>query len=70
VAVVALRTRVLPRWIGAFAALTAVALVINGGFVFASFVPALLLFLLWTLVTGAVLLRRSWSGSAQLVYAT
>lgn len=70
VAVVVLRARVLPRWIGVFAAVTALALVINGGFVFASFVPALLVFLLWTLVTGVVLFRRSWSGSTQFVYAT
>jgi hypothetical protein len=70
VAIIALRTHVLPRWIGAFAALTAVALVINGGFVFASFVPALLLFLLWTLVTGVVLLRRSSSTATRLAYAT
>lgn len=70
VAIVSLRTHVLPRWIAGFAAVTAVALVINGGFVFASFVPALLLFLLWTLVTGVVLLRRSWSTATQLAYAT
>ena len=70
VAVVVVRTRVLPRWIGAFAALTALALMINGAFVFASFVPALLLFLLWTLVTGGVLLRRSWTPSTQVAYAT
>jgi hypothetical protein len=70
VALIALRTRVLPRWIAAFAALTAVALIINSGFVFASFVPALLLFLLWTLVTGVVLLRRSSSTETRLAYAT
>jgi hypothetical protein len=70
VAVVILRARVLPRWIGVFAAVTAVALVINGGFVFASFVPALLFFLLWTLVTAVVLLRRSSSASTQLAYVT
>lgn len=70
VAVVVLGTRVLPRWVGVFAAVTAGALAINGGFVFAGFVPALLLFLLWTLVMGVVLLRRSRSGSTQLVYAT
>jgi hypothetical protein len=70
VAAVALRTRVLPRSIGGFAAVTAVALAVNGAFVFASFAPALLLFLLWTLVTGVVLLRRTRSASAQLAYAT
>jgi hypothetical protein len=70
VAIIASRTHVLPRWIAVFAAVTAVTLVINGGFVFASFVPALLLFLLWTLVTGVVLLRRSSSTATQLAYAT
>lgn len=70
VAVIALREQALPRWLGIFAALTAAALVINGGFVFASFVPALLLFLLWTLATGVVLLRRTWGASTQVAYAT
>jgi len=70
VAVIALRQRVFPRWLGIFAAVTAVALAVNSGFVYASFVPGLLLFLLWTLVTGVVLLRRSWAGSTQVAYAT
>jgi hypothetical protein len=70
VAAIALRERLLPRWLGIFAAITAVALAINAGFVFAGFVPAFLLFLLWTLVTGVVLLRRTWSGSTQVAYAT
>ncbi len=70
VAAIALRERVLPRWLGVFAGLTAAALVINGGFVLAGFVPALLLFLLWTLVTGVVLLRRTWAASTQVAYAT
>jgi hypothetical protein len=70
VAVIALQERVLPRWLGIFAAVTAVALAVNSGFVYASFVPGLLLFLLWTLVTGVVLLRRSWAGSTQVAYAT
>jgi hypothetical protein len=59
VAVIALREHVLPRWLGIFTAVTAVALAVNAGFVFASFVPAFLLFLLWTLVTSIALLRRS-----------
>jgi hypothetical protein len=59
VAVIALRERLLPRWLAIFAAATAGALAVNAGFVYASFVPALLLFLLWTLVTSIVLLRRS-----------
>ena len=71
VAAIALRERVLPRWLGVFAALTAVALAVNAGFVYASFVPALLLFLLWTLVTSIVLLRRSWGGAtARVAYST
>ena len=39
--------------------MTHVALAVNAGFVLATFVSALLLFLLWTLVTSIVLLRRS-----------
>lgn len=70
VAVVALRARVFPRWLGVFAAVTAAALAVNGGFVYASFEPALLLFLLWTLVTGVVLLRRGWAGSPTVAYST
>jgi hypothetical protein len=70
VAIVALRDGVLPRSIGVFAAITALALAINGGFLFSGFVPGLLVFLLWTLVTGIVLLRRSWSASPQIAYAT
>jgi hypothetical protein len=70
VAVIVLRERALPRWVGVFAALTGAALVINGGFILAGFVPALLLFLLWTLATGVVLLRRTWATSTQVAYAT
>src|SRR5438105_7200364 len=70
VAVIALRRHVLPRWLGMFAAVTAAALAVNAGFVYASFVPALLLFLLWTLVTSIVLLRRSWSPQARVAYST
>jgi hypothetical protein len=70
VAAVALRERVLPRWVGVFAAVTAVALAVNGGFLFAGFVPALLLFLLWTLVTSVILLRRAWSVRPALAYST
>ena len=70
VAVIALRESVLPRWLGIFAAATAVALAVNAGFVFAGFVPALLLFLLWTLVTGIVLIRRSPSTQPAFEYST
>jgi hypothetical protein len=58
-AIVALRTRVLPRWLGAGAAITAAALAVNGAFLDASFVPALLLFLAWTLAASVYLVRRS-----------
>lgn len=63
VAVVAVRTRVLPRWLGYGAALNALALVVNGSYNlyhYSGFVPALLLFVLWTFVAGVVLLRRTW----------
>jgi hypothetical protein len=56
-AVVAFRTTVLPRWLAAFAAVTAVALAVNGVFLEASFLPALLLFMLWTLVASVHLVR-------------
>jgi hypothetical protein len=70
VAVIALRRRVFPRWLGMFAAVTAVALAVNAGFVYASFVPALLLFLLWTLVTSIVLLRQTSDATARVAYST
>ena len=70
VAVIALRERVLPRWLGIFTAVTAVALAVNAGFIFASFVPAFLLFLLWTLITSIALLRRSPSTQPQIAYST
>jgi hypothetical protein len=70
VAVVVLRRHVLPRWIGMFAAVTAAALAVNAGFLYASFVPALLLFLLWTFVTSIALLRRSPSTQPVVAYST
>lgn len=70
VAVIALRGRVLPRWLGVFAAITAAALAVNAAFLFASFVPAFLLFLLWTLVAGVVLFRRTWSVAPRVAYST
>ena len=42
----------------------------NAGFLYANFMPALLLFLLWTLVTSIVLLRRSPSTQPVLAYST
>jgi hypothetical protein len=58
-AIVALQTRALPRSLGAAAAVTAVALVANGCFFDAGSVPALLLFLVWTLVTSLYLVRHN-----------
>lgn len=66
-AIVALRTGVLPRWLAFGAAVTAVALAVNGGFLAASFVPALLLFVAWTLVASVYLVRRSSSEPAARV---
>jgi hypothetical protein len=70
VAVIAIRRHVLPRWLGMFAAVTASALAVNAGFLYASFVPALLLFLLWTFVTSIVLLRRIPSTQPVVAYST
>src|SRR5438309_2382992 len=70
VALIALREQLFPRWLGVFTAVTAVALAVNAGFVYASFVPALLLFLLWTLVTSVVLLRRNLSTQPSVAYST
>ena len=68
-AVVIIRTRVLPHWLGYGAALTAAALVVNGAYNLyydSGVVPALLLFLLWTLVCGVLLLRRTWRDPARV----
>ena len=59
-AIVAFRTRALPRWLAVGAAVTAAALAVNGAFVGTGSVPALLLFLLWTLLASVHLLRRTW----------
>ena len=59
-AIIAFRTRALPRWLAAGAALTAAALAVNGAALGTNFVPALLLFLLWTLLASVHLLRRTW----------
>jgi uncharacterized membrane protein YhaH (DUF805 family) len=58
VAYLSLRAGALPRWLGVFAALTSVALLVNGSFKHAGTVPALLLFIVWSLVAGAALLIR------------
>ena len=60
-AVVSLRTGVLPRWLALGAVVTAAALAVNAAFLDVAAVPALLLFVLWTLLASVVLLRRSGS---------
>ena len=63
-AIVAFRARALPRWLAAGAAVTAAALAVNGAFLATDFVPALLLFALWTLLASVHLLRRTWHSPA------
>ena len=61
VALEALRTAVLPRWLGVFAGVTAIALAVNGSFIHAGTVPGLLLFVVWTFVAGVTLfVRETW----------
>ena len=71
VAVLTLRTGVLPRWLGLGAAVTAAALAVNGAFHTTDSVPALLLFILWTLVASVTLYRaaRSQAPEAEPAYA-
>jgi hypothetical protein len=59
VAAVALRTNVLPAWLGWMAAVAAPLLIANGLALTSHEGPAFLFFLLWTLLTGIVLLRRA-----------
>jgi hypothetical protein len=59
VAAVALKTRVLPLWLGLLAAITAPACLINGTFLDAEFGPAFLLFLLWVALASVVLTLRA-----------
>jgi hypothetical protein len=65
IAAAALRTAALPRWLAAGAALTAVALAVNGAFLEATFVPALLLFLVWTLAASIHLSRRAFRATGR-----
>jgi hypothetical protein len=55
VATVALKTRVLPLWLGLLAAITAPACLVNGMFLDAEFGPAFLLVLLWVTLASIVL---------------
>ena len=68
-AIIAFRARALPRWLAAGAAVTAAALAVNGAFLGTGAVPALLLFLLWTLLASAHLLRRTWHKPARVTRA-
>ncbi len=61
VALQSLRRGVLPRWLGVLTAVTAVALAVNGSFIHAGTVPALLLFVVWSFVAGVTLfVRETW----------
>jgi hypothetical protein len=59
-AIGAFATHALPRWLSAGAAISAVALAVNGAFLGTDSVPALLVFVLWTLLASVHLLRRTW----------
>lgn len=65
VATVALKTRVLPLWLGLLAAITAPACLINGMFLDAEFGPAFLLFLLWVMLASIVLTLRAGRETAE-----
>jgi hypothetical protein len=66
VAVIALRTKILPRWLGYGAAVTAAALAINAGFLYATIVPAFLLFVVWTLAASVTLFIKAPSRAVQI----
>jgi len=68
-AIVAFRARALPRWLGTGAVITAAALAVNGAFLGTGSVPALLLFLLWTLLASVHLLRRTWHKPVRVAQA-
>lgn len=65
VATVALKTRVLPLWLGLMAAITAPACLVNGMFLDAEFGPAFLLFLLWVMLASIVLTLRAGRGTVE-----
>jgi hypothetical protein len=56
-AVLVLSSGQLPRWLGIGAAVTAASLGVNARFIDASFGPAFLFYLAWTLAASIVLLR-------------
>ena len=58
-----LASGLLPRWLGVGAAVTATALAVNACFIDASFGPAFLLYLAWTLAASIVLVRTPGSST-------
>jgi hypothetical protein len=70
VAIVALKTRVLPAWLGWMSAVVSPALLVNGTFFEAEFGPAFLLFALWLLLTSSVLTWRAGGASSKSVPVT
>lgn len=54
-----IRTGALPVWLGWAGAVTACALLVNSAFLNAEFGPAFVLFLLWTILTSAIMTRRA-----------
>ena len=54
-----IRTGALPVWLGWAGAVTACALLVNSAFLNAEFGPAFILFLLWTVLTSAIMTRRA-----------
>ena len=60
IAVLAFRTRALPRWLAVGAGITAVALAVNGAILQTASVPAMLLFVLWTLLASGYLTIQAW----------
>ena len=69
VALVALATEALPRWIGLVSALTTVALLANAMTLHAEFVYGLLAFLAWTLAVAVRLLVRPAAVTREAVVA-
>ncbi len=65
VAVVTLKTRVLPAWVGWMGAITAPALLVNAMFFFAESITAFLLFMLWIILLSAILTRRAGKASME-----
>jgi hypothetical protein len=60
-----IRTGALPVWLGWAGAVTACALLVNSAFLNAEFGPAFLLFLLWTILTSAIMTRRASAGRTE-----